>query len=60
MLQQIYHYYFTVIKKILSEDANSKFSEILTYLLLVRLEIEVLFNKLKLQWGAEKCHLHLK
>lgn len=58
---QIYHSYYTVIKKILSENANNKFSETLAYVYLARLEIKVLsFNKLKPQLGAEQCQLNLK
>lgn len=55
---QIYHSYYTVIKKILSENANNKFSEKLAYVYLARLEIKVLsFNKLKPQLGrgAGRC-----
>lgn len=50
---QIYHSYCTVIKKILSENDNNKFSETLAYVYLPRLEIKVLsFNELKPQLGG--------
>lgn len=61
MLQQLYHSYYTVIKKSLSKEANIMFSETLTDLFLTRLEIQVApLNKFKFQWRAEKLHLNWK